>query len=111
MPFKDYDEETQKRFLRLYHENPEGLKAELKDDPSTFTFFDELVFVKTDPQEDDPIIGPKIVAAGHAADKLVPDSRGRGRCHAIWKEQKRILLEQGIDWKSPAEMNPHRFFD
>jgi hypothetical protein len=35
-----------------------------------------------------------------------------GYCHIFWETKKKILKEKyGIDWKSPAEMNPDVFFD
>lgn len=35
-----------------------------------------------------------------------------GACHSVWGMQKRILRERyGIDWKTPAERNPHITFD
>lgn len=35
-----------------------------------------------------------------------------GACHAIWHHQKRLLMEKyGIDWYSPAELNPDVNFD
>ena len=35
-----------------------------------------------------------------------------GRCQLIWSEKKRILQEEyGIEWKTPAEMNPNICFD
>jgi hypothetical protein len=36
----------------------------------------------------------------------------RGGCHFIWRETKKVLLEQhGIEWFTPAEMNPGMKFD
>ncbi len=36
----------------------------------------------------------------------------RGICHAIWARKKQLLWElYGIDWKSPAELNPTTRFD
>ena len=36
----------------------------------------------------------------------------RGWCHSYWACKKRILKEKyGIDWKSPAELNPGIKFD
>jgi len=36
----------------------------------------------------------------------------RGGCHFLWREMKRILLEKyGIEWFTPAEMNPGVIFD
>ena len=38
--------------------------------------------------------------------------RGLGFCHMYWGTKKRILKEKyGIDWKSPAELNPFILFD
>ena len=38
--------------------------------------------------------------------------KGLGFCHRYWAVQKSILLnEYGIDWKTPAEMNPDMCFD
>ena len=36
----------------------------------------------------------------------------RGKCHAVWDRKKQLLKEMyDIDWKSPAELNPHIDFD
>ena len=38
--------------------------------------------------------------------------RGMGFCHSYWATKKSILKDKyGIDWKSPAEMNPQTCFD
>ena len=35
-----------------------------------------------------------------------------GFCHLYWITKKRILKrDYNIDWKSPAELNPHIMFD
>ncbi len=35
-----------------------------------------------------------------------------GYCHLYWGAKKRILKEKyGIEWKSPAERNPHVCYD
>ena len=37
---------------------------------------------------------------------------GKGYCHIVWGFKKEILKEQyNIDWRTPAEMNPHCKFD
>lgn len=36
---------------------------------------------------------------------------GMGSCHEIWNLKYRFLLEKGINWKSPAVMNPRVMFD
>ncbi len=37
--------------------------------------------------------------------------RGMGFCFAYWIEKRRILAEHGIEWRSPALMNPRVIFD
>jgi hypothetical protein len=35
-----------------------------------------------------------------------------GYCHVFWPAKKKVLREKyGIDWKSPAELNPDARFD
>lgn len=36
---------------------------------------------------------------------------GMGICHRYWYRKKELLKEYGIEWKSPAEMNPDIRFD
>ena len=36
---------------------------------------------------------------------------GMGICHRYWHRKKELLKECGVDWKSPAEMNPDVIFD
>ena len=37
---------------------------------------------------------------------------GKGYCHVLWACKKEILKEKfNIDWRTPAEMNPHCRFD
>lgn len=37
--------------------------------------------------------------------------RGFGSCHEIWNLKFQYLLEKGINWNSPAILNPHVIFD
>lgn len=110
MPFHDYDEQTLTRLVQEFRTDPDKIREELKTDPAMIESL-ELLMIRHDPKENDSTLKPLIDAAREAADKLVPGPRELGRCHKVWFEQKRLLLEQGIDWKSPAEMNPHSFFD
>jgi len=68
---------------------------------------------KHDPQEDDPKLGPIIKEACIEANQQVCGGKPLqlGQCHEIWARAKQILKEKGIDWKSPADMNPNRFYD
>lgn len=35
----------------------------------------------------------------------------RGMCHRAWSIEKQLLAAEGIDWRTPAEMNPNVHFD
>ena len=40
------------------------------------------------------------------------DDPGMGFCHLMWHHKKRILKDDhGIEWSSPAELNPHIWYD
>lgn len=67
-----------------------------------------------DPIEDDPSLRQILTAADEEALKACPRPRGRlmGYIHGFWATKKRILKEKyGVDWRSPAEMNPNVAFD
>ncbi len=34
-----------------------------------------------------------------------------GTCYPYWARKKALLQEHGVEWKSPAEMNPRILFD
>ncbi len=40
-----------------------------------------------------------------------PEERVFGFCHKLWAMKKVLLREQGIEWKSPKELNPHIIYD
>ena len=49
-------------------------------------------------------------------EELIVKEIGRGGylgyCHLYWATKKRILKEKySLDWKSPAELNPHILYD
>lgn len=68
----------------------------LKHDPVEWTArWEEVV------DEADRIVDRKL--AGHP--------RGMGFCFAYWHERKIALGKFGVDWRSPAEMNPGVMFD
>ena len=42
----------------------------------------------------------------------IPIERYLGFCHTFWEERKKVFKElYGIDWRTPAEMNPEAMFD
>jgi hypothetical protein len=66
------------------------------------------------PIEDDPKLGPIVEKARREAlsEELANQPERLGFCHIVWATQKRILKDKyGIDWKTPAEMNPGILFD
>ena len=68
-------------------------------------------FGLADPIEIDPVIGLLVRQAELKAETLV-GYEGLGRCHAVWEKQAQILLEEhGVEWYSPAKMNPLIDFD
>ena len=69
--------------------------------------------LKHDPIEDTAEYKAVIKDVEKELDKLLKDKpKGMGFCHIYWYEKKRILKEKyGINWKSPALMNPRVIFD
>jgi hypothetical protein len=71
--------------------------------------------IKRDPVEETP----EYLAIADEVDKLIKEhfsdelgSPRLGMCHCVWAYKKRILkTKYGIDWRSPAEMNPLTLFD
>lgn len=40
-----------------------------------------------------------------------PDQYMMGTCYKYWARKKELLRKKGIEWKTPAEMNPNIRFD
>ncbi len=66
-----------------------------------------------DPLESDPRLKQIFAMADAVAEQeLAGTRRSLGFCHLFWSTKKRILKEKyGVDWKTPAEMNPDVRFD
>ncbi len=68
-----------------------------------------------DPIEDDPRHAAVFARIDGEVDALLADHPQRGAegfCHVRWAAKKRLLKERhGLDWRSPAELNPHVIFD
>lgn len=68
-----------------------------------------------DPIEDDTRyaeVFQKIDAEVDEALGITSKGGGRGYIHVIWETKKRILKgKYQIDWRTPAELNPHVMFD
>lgn len=44
-------------------------------------------------------------------EELKDENRGMGFCHAYWSAKRAALARRGIEWRSPAAMNPRVMFD
>jgi hypothetical protein len=71
--------------------------------------------MKTDPQERDPK-KKKLIKAAEAEAEYSMEQDGTielgGACHILWGRQQDILKEKyGINWRTPADMNPDIMFD
>lgn len=44
-------------------------------------------------------------------EKLAGERKGMGFCFSYWSTKKAVLAKYGIDWDSPAVMNPRVMFD
>lgn len=69
-----------------------------------------------DPIESDPAYADILAEAEAAARENMGiiglTEQSMGACHFIWGGKKQYLKEKyGIDWKSPAELNPGCCFD
>jgi hypothetical protein len=78
---------------------------------------EELWVEKHDPIEDDPKIRPILEAVDLEIKRIIatdpPEVRHQlGYCHGVWGLKKSILRDRyGINWRTPAEMNPKIAFD
>ena len=67
-----------------------------------------------DPIEDDPSVAPLFAQVRQEVETLVEAESGLrlGRCHRIWHLTQRTLRERhGIEWLTPAQLNPGVAFD
>jgi len=88
------------------------LAARIEQAEQTQTGGDGL-HILHNPIEDDSQIAPLIKSAEKKAEKQIR-AYGiiMGRCHMLWAAKRQILQEEyGVEWFSPAEMNPNVCFD
>lgn len=65
--------------------------------------------IKTDPIEN---TDEYIAAMKHIGPILEKEFEGMFMCSGpYWAMKKKLLAQHGIDWKSPAELNPNATFD
>jgi hypothetical protein len=71
--------------------------------------------LRHDPIENDPRYAVIFATIDKEVDALLADDPARGAmgfCHRQWSTKQELLKSKyGIDWRSPAEMNPEVIFD
>ncbi|MBQ8703165.1 MAG: hypothetical protein IJ524_02165 [Bacteroidales bacterium] len=68
--------------------------------------------LRFDPVERTPQWEEVYYKAEQECDRLLGDTpRGMGFCFAHWSTFRQVLAKRGIQWRSPAEMNPRVLFD
>ncbi len=65
-----------------------------------------------DPIENDPKYKEIFTRVEMEVEQELGNYRPMGYCHMFWSMKKQILKEKyGIDWKTPAELNPTTEYD
>lgn len=93
--------------IELYQDNIEAADSGRLEDvrQTTILKHDPVEWTKEWEEVIDDV--DKIVEA-----RLADHPRGMGFCHALWHLRAEVLSEQyGIQWRSPARMNPRVMFD
>jgi len=71
--------------------------------------------LNSDPLDDDPTFAELIKTVEHQVEQELKSQKVKkslGYCHYFWSLKKEILKKNyGLDWKSPAELNPDVMFD
>ena len=68
--------------------------------------------IEYDPIEDDPRYAAAFRDVNERVRSRFSDCSDLGVCHQMWAYKKRLLrLEYGINWRSPADLNPCVLFD
>jgi hypothetical protein len=95
-----FAEEQARRMVRAYINQPNYRERNGND----------LIRCYYDPIEDEPEYKKIIDEVRIEAENKYPKEE-LGRCSYIWWYMEEKLPQQGIDWLSPATMNPHIRFD
>ena len=84
-------------------------------DPNTIEQIDNRVMMRRRSLKHDPVeMSEEYLAVIDEVEEKIDKNRtlhGLGSCHEIWSLKYQYLLEKGINWKSPAVLNPRVMFD
>lgn len=68
--------------------------------------------INRDPVEKTPEYAHAMIKITPILDKEFPeDNAPLGSCNTYWKRKKELLAQHGVEWQSPAELNPGVIFD
>ncbi len=99
------DEDNERRIMLLRDFIDESMKMEV----FCKKYGKHLLFDPVERTEQYENVIQEVEAECNAALEGTP--RGMGFCFAYWSEKSRILAGHGIEWRSPAVMNPRVMFD
>ena len=84
-------------------------------DPHTIEQIADKVMMRRRSLKHDPVeMSEEYLAVIDEIEEKIDKNRtlyGMGSCHEIWSLKYQYLLEKGINWKSPAMLNPRVMFD
>ena len=84
-------------------------------DPHTIEQIADKVMMRRRSLKHDPVeMSEEYLAVIDEVEEKIDKNRtlyGMGSCHEIWNLKYQYLLEKGINWKSPAMLNPRVMFD
>ena len=68
--------------------------------------------LRSDPLDSNPHFRTVMAMVDELAETETEDYAEMGGCHVFWAAKQRILKSQfGLDWQSPADLNPDVIFD
>lgn len=68
--------------------------------------------IKKDPVEETKEYAKAMTKIEPVLEEEFPQENCRmGMCHRYWHRKKELLQREGVDWKTPSEMNPDVNFD
>ena len=83
--------------------------------PNTIEQINDRVMMRRRSLKHDPVeMSEEYLAVIDEVEEKIDKNRtlwGMGSCHEIWNLKYQYLLEKGINWKSPAMLNPRVMFD
>ena len=104
-----YKNEHKKEWKKRYGNELKNIKNKYKKDG---IYHDTIEKTKQYKECADEVDRLAEIQAGKDMFEYTGKEFGKGYCYIFWGCKKKILKEKyGLDWRSPAEMNPYCKFD